>query len=297
MSARSRDLGTLSAREVTGGALAGYRARMGAADPYLQKPWLRFYPKGVPATVEVPRTSVSQVFDEATDRWADRAAVAFYGREITYRELREGADRLAAAFADMGVRKGDRLALYLLNSPQFIIAYFAALKCGATVTPISPVYTSHEVRYQLEDSGARAIVCQDILHDKAMKSGAARTVAGVIFPGLVEGQEVILAFLPFFHIYGQVSIMLSSLAQGHLLVLFTHPDTSAILTAMERYRATAFFGVPTLYEYLKDHKDTDKVDWRRLKLVVSGADTLHESTMQGWARRTGSHITEGYGLS
>src|SRR6266849_7128204 len=118
MSARSRDLGTLSAREVTGGALAGYRARMGAADPYLQKPWLRYYAKGVPATVEVPRKSVSQVFDEATDRWADRAAVAFYGREITYRELREGADRLAAAFADMGVRKGDRLALYLLNSPQ-----------------------------------------------------------------------------------------------------------------------------------------------------------------------------------
>src|SRR6266851_167522 len=94
MSARSRDLCTLSAREVTGGALAGYRARLGAADPYL------------------------------------------------------------------------------LNPPQFIIAYFAALKCGATVTPISPVYTSHEVRYQLEDSGARAIVCQDILHDKVMKSGA-----------------------------------------------------------------------------------------------------------------------------
>jgi long-chain acyl-CoA synthetase len=80
-------------------------------------------------------------------------------------------------------------------------------------------------------------------------------------------------------------------------VLLTSPDTEAILTAMERHRATIFFGVPTLFEYLKDHKDTDKADWRRLKLVVSGADTLHESTMQGWARRTGSRITEGYGLS
>ena len=76
---------------------------MPAADRYLEKPWLRFYPKGVPATVEVPRKSVSQVFDEATDRWADRAAVAFYGREVTYRELRDGADRLAAAFAQKGV--------------------------------------------------------------------------------------------------------------------------------------------------------------------------------------------------
>src|SRR5947207_3018 len=66
---------------------------------------------------------------------------------------------------------------------------------------------------------------------------------------------------------------------------------------MERYQATVFFGVPTLFEYLKDHKDTDKVNWRRLKLVLSGADTLHETTTKGWARRTGSSITEGYGLS
>jgi long-chain acyl-CoA synthetase len=111
------------------------------------------------------------------------------------------------------------------------------------------------------------------------------------------GKEVILAFLPFFHIYGQVVIMLNGLLQGNLLVLFTTPDTEEILAAMERHQATVFYGVPTLYEYLKDHKDTDKANWKRLKLVLSGADTLHESTMNGWARRTGTRITEGYGLS
>src|SRR2546428_1781264 len=320
---------------------------MPAADRYLEKPWLKFYPKGVPATVEVPRKSVSQVFDEATDRWADRAAVAFYGREITYRELRDGADRLAAAFAQKGVRKGDRVALYLLNSPQFIIAYFAALKCGATVTPISPMYTSHEVRYQLEDSGARAVICQDVLYEKVAKAGVAidllvvtnvgeylpavkrlfsrkmqtppqahrlqdllkrhpprppaialdpktdiaalpytggttgnpkgvmlthyNLVAALVgaqaaFRAFEPGKEVILAFLPFFHIYGQAVIMLNGLCQGNLLVLLTSPDTEAILTAMERYRATVFYGVPRPYEYLKGHKDTNKVDWRRLNL-------------------------------
>jgi long-chain acyl-CoA synthetase len=108
---------------------------------------------------------------------------------------------------------------------------------------------------------------------------------------------VILAFLPFFHIYGQVVIMLNGLCQGNLLVLFTSPDTEEILAAMERYQATVFYGVPTLYEYLKDHKDTNKANWRRLKLVLSGADTLHESTMKGWNQRTGSTIVEGYGLS
>lgn len=366
---------------------------MSALDRYLAKPWLKYYQPGVPATVAVPGLSIPQAFDEACGREPQRTAVAFYGRDISYRELREASDRLAAALAGLGVKKGDRVALYLLNSPQFIIAYFAALKCGAVVTPISPVYTSHEVRFQLEDSGARAVVCQDILYDKVVKSGApldfavltnvgeylpafkrflgkgplgklvsglhlgtpriaaapnlywlqellkkypaqapkveidpqhdlaalpytggttgnpkgvmlthynmmaARVGAQAAFPDFEFGKEVILAFLPFFHIYGQAVIMLNGLCQGSLLVLFTTPDTEQILAAMERYQATVFYGVPTLYEYLKDHKDADKANWRRLKLVLSGADTLHESTMKDWNRRTGSTITEGYGLS
>jgi long-chain acyl-CoA synthetase len=360
---------------------------------YLAKPWLEHYQQGVPESVDVPLKSIPRAFDEATDRDPDRPAVVFYGRSITYRELREATDRLACALAALGLKKGDRIGLYVLNSPQFIIAYFGALKCGATVTPISPVYTSHEVRYQLEDSGARAVLCQDILYDKVAKSGAkldfaivtnvgeylpplkrflgkgplgrlfsdvnlgspeiapapnlywlqdllakypprppevtidpqkdvaalpytggttghpkgvmlthynliaAQTGAQSAFPGFEQGKEVILAFLPFFHIYGQAVIMLNGLAQGNLLVLFTTPDTEAILAAMERYHATVFYGVPTLFEYLKDHKDTGKVNWRRLKLVLSGADTLHESTMKDWGKRTGSNIIEGYGLS
>ena len=362
-------------------------------EQYLGKPWVKHYQQGVPATLEVPRKSLNQAFDEATASAPDNTAVVFYGRRISYRELREATDRLACGLADLGVKKGDRVALYLLNSPQFIIAYFAALKCGATVTPISPVYTSHEVRFQLEDSGARVIVCQDVLYDKVARCGAkldfavltnvgeylpavrrmlgksplgkffsdinlgspqipvsphlhwlqdllhkypaqppqvaidpqvdlaalpytggttgnpkgvmlthanliaAQTGAQAAFVGVEPGKEVILAFLPFFHIYGQVVIMLNGLCQGNLLVLFTSPDTEAILAAMERYQATVFYGVPTLYEYLKDHKDTNKANWRRLKLVLSGADTLHESTASDWLRRTGSRITEGYGLS
>jgi len=366
---------------------------MSALDAYLAKPWLEFYQKGVPPTLDAPAMSLSQAFYDAVANAGNRPALAFYGRMISYRELRDASDRLATALTALGVKKGDRVALYLLNSPQFVIAYFAVLRCGATVTPVSPVYTSHELRYQLEDSGARAVICQDILYDKVAKSGApvdlaivtnvgeylpwmkrllgrgplarffsginlgaaripssskvhwlqdllakhppkppavvfdpdrdiaampytggttgnpkgvmlthanlvaAMTCAGRIFPNFEPGKEVILAFLPFFHIYGQSVIMLNGLTQGNLLVLFTSPDTEAILAAMERYRATVFYGVPTLFEYLKEHKDTGKVNWRRCKLVLSGADTLHESTMCDWTRRTGSTITEGYGLS
>ena len=111
---------------------------MSAIDIYLSRPWLKFL-GGQQADIEVPLRSVTQAFDEATERDPGRTAVAFYGRSITYRELRDATDRFANALAKLGLKKGDRIALYLVNSPQFIIAYFGALKCGATVTPISPV--------------------------------------------------------------------------------------------------------------------------------------------------------------
>ena len=117
------------------------------------------------------------------------------------------------------------------------------------------------------------------------------------WPLFEEGKEVTIAFLPFFHIYGQVVVMLSGLVQGSTLVLFTTPDFDEILTAIERYQASAFYGVPTLYEYLKEYEKTDRVNWRKLKLIACGADTLHETTIHEWERRTGAKILEGYGMT
>jgi long-chain acyl-CoA synthetase len=117
------------------------------------------------------------------------------------------------------------------------------------------------------------------------------------WPIFEEGREKIIAFLPFFHIYGQVVVMLNGLAQGATIVLFTTPDIDDILTAMERYEASGFYGVPTLFEYLKEYEKTDRVNWKRLKLIACGADTLHQSTIEGWERRTHSKILEGYGMT
>lgn len=356
---------------------------MSAKSSYEAKPWVKFYDPGTSATMDVPLKSLPQLFDEATETYGDKTAMIFYGRKISFRLLREHTDRLATALSDMGLKKGDKVALYLLNSPQFVISYFAALKLGCTVTPISPVYTSFEIKYQLENSEAKALICQDILYDKVRKAGV--TLKSVIVTSVSEylpaikklfgksilgsaggeniggahrfqdllkkyppnpprvdidpekdiaalpytggttghpkgvilthynlvaaltvgtgtydyepGKEVVIAFLPFFHIFGQVVIMLSGITQGQTLVLFTTPETEKILEAIEKYQVTIFLGVPTLYEYLKDHKDTDKVDWKRLKVLICGADTLHESTVTSWEKRTRSRITEGYGLT
>ncbi|MEW5932705.1 MAG: AMP-binding protein, partial [Bacillota bacterium] len=85
---------------------------------------------------------------------------------IRYAELQDQARRLATSPARPGVGKGDRVALYLLNTPQFVISYLAALRLGAIVNPVSPVYTSLEVRHQLADNGARTVICQDIFYGK-----------------------------------------------------------------------------------------------------------------------------------
>jgi long-chain acyl-CoA synthetase len=114
---------------------------------------------------------------------------------------------------------------------------------------------------------------------------------------IVSLQAQTYAFWPIFDIYGQVVVMLSGLVQGSTLVLFTTPDIDEILSAMERYQASSFFGVPSLYEYLKEYEKTDRVNWKRLKLIACGADTLHESTIHEWERRTGSKILEGYGMT
>jgi long-chain acyl-CoA synthetase len=360
---------------------------------YLSKPWLKHYPPGVPEAPQIPEISVPELIDRLADKYVNNTALIFYGKKITYGRLKELIHRFATGLADQGVKKGDTVALYLLNCPQYVIAYFASLKLGAKLTPISPVYTSKEVKHQLEDSEAKTVVCQDILYSNVEKTGVkldrviltsigeylpslkkwfgksamAKAYGGMHVPshgkikeeGLLsfqdliqkyppkppqvsidpakdiavlpytggttglpkaailthrnmialqaqilsfwplyeEGKEVTMAFLPFFHIYGQVVVMLGGLALGATLVLFTTPDIDDILSAIERYRASGFYGVPTLFEYLKEYEKTDRVNWKRLKLIVCGADTLHESTIDAWEKRTGSKIFEGYGMT
>jgi long-chain acyl-CoA synthetase len=365
---------------------------MDAKAKYDEKPWLKFYPEGVPATIEIPERSLTDVFDEVAGKYSGRDAMIFYGNKISFGKLREEVDRFATALHELGIRKGDKIALYLLNSPQYVIAYFGALKVGATLTPISPVYTSIEVKHQVEDSEAESIVCQDFLYDNVERSGvgfknviltsigdylplskklAGKSILGrygqmevpspqfiesrgfhqfqklikkypptppkveinakediavipytggttglpkgavlthynllacglqvqAFWPIIEEGKEVIPALLPFYHIYGQVVVMLNGLILGSTLLLFTTPDLDEVLSSMERYRATAFYSVPTAYQFLKDYDKTGRFNWKGLKAITSGADTLHESTVKDWERRTGARIIEGYGLT
>jgi len=135
---------------------------------YEERPWLHLYES---SDIEIPLRSVIEAFDEATAKWKKQTAIIFYGRKISYNELREQVDRFASALSELGVKKGDVVAFLLLNCPEYIIAFYGALKVGAIITPISPVYVSSEIKHQIGDSGAEHLICQDIFYDAVKKTG------------------------------------------------------------------------------------------------------------------------------
>lgn len=123
-------------------------------DPYADRPWLEFYAEGVPREVHVPDVALTALLDDATAAFADRPALSYFGRTLTYRELHDEVARGAGVLARLGVGKGDRVALVLPNCPQLVIAFFATLRVGAVAVLHNPLYTERELRHQLADSGA-----------------------------------------------------------------------------------------------------------------------------------------------
>jgi long-chain acyl-CoA synthetase len=129
----------------------------------VDRPWLRSYPKGVPAEIDVNEfSSIPAVLVSACDRFRDKAAFENMGRTLTYAEV-EALSRQFASYLihDLKLKKGDRVALMLPNILQYPIAIFGVLRAGLTVVNTNPMYTARELRHQLVDSGASAIVVLD----------------------------------------------------------------------------------------------------------------------------------------
>jgi len=106
---------------------------------------------------------IHEFLEQTAARVPNRIAIIFGGMELTYRELKELSDRFAAALDDMGVQKGDRVAIHLPNMPQLAIAYYGAVRIGAVFTPLSPLLSPREALHQLKDSGANTLVSLDLL--------------------------------------------------------------------------------------------------------------------------------------
>ncbi|MEW5830698.1 MAG: AMP-binding protein, partial [Chloroflexota bacterium] len=117
------------------------------------KPWLQRYDKGVPYTIDYPQKPLFHFLEQAAEKYPDRACTVFKGAVISFKEMNDQSDRLAAALADMGVKKGDRVGIFMPNTPQFVMAYFGILKAGGVVVATNPLYTPAEIEHQANDAG------------------------------------------------------------------------------------------------------------------------------------------------
>src|SRR5512138_1550895 len=116
-------------------------------------PWLSHYDKGVPHTIEYPEAPLFYFLEEAARKYPDRACTIFKGAVISYKEMSTLTDHMAAALVEMGVKKGDRVGIFMPNTPQFVIAYFGILKAGGVVAATNPLYTPPEIAHQAADAG------------------------------------------------------------------------------------------------------------------------------------------------
>ena len=140
-----------------------------------QRPWLAHYAPDVPAEITVPDGSLADMLDAAVESFGDRVALDFFGRETTFAALGRRVSIAASAMQDLGVARGDRVAIVLPNCAEHVVVFHAVLRLGAIVVEHNPLYTEDELAYQFADHGARVIICWDaiaLMAQRAAPEGA-----------------------------------------------------------------------------------------------------------------------------
>jgi long-chain acyl-CoA synthetase len=357
----------------------------------MRKPWLAHYEPGVPPTLPYPVLPLHGLLEQTAARYPDRVATIFFGAKLTYRALNESANRFAHALLNLGLQRGDRVALMLPNCPQFPIVFYGALKAGAVVTAINPLYTPRELEYQLDDAGAATLVTlskfyptveavrgktalqrvivtnikeyfptrlrtlftlfkerkeghrvalrrdvptywlQEVLAAARTSSapgiaidqsepavlqytgGTSGTPKGAMLQhrGLVantlqirswlsdfqEGAETMLLVLPLFHVFGMGACMSVMVEGAGAMILLPQFNTSDVLHAMSKYRATLFPGVPSMYVALNNSLELPRVDLTSLRHCFSGAAPLPQEVQERFEAHIGGRLVEGYGMT
>jgi len=191
----------------------------------MEKVWLKHYDPGVPHTLQpFPEHTLADVMDGAARQRPGHPALFFKGTRLSFRQVERLSNALAAALVAMGVQKGDRVALVLPNSPQWVIGQLGAWKAGAIVVPVCPIYSEEEIRRTLFDCGAQVALVLTAYYDKVKAAQPGTPLRCVIATNIKE-------YLP-----------------AHLRLLFT-----ALQEKKEGHRITLQAGDRWLGDVLKQH--------------------------------------------
>jgi len=357
------------------------------------RPWLKYYDSGVPQYIDYPKIPLFALLEETAKKYPDSPCTIFKGAKITYREMNELTDRLAAGLSSLGVEKGDRVGIFMPNTPQFVLAFFAILKLGAVVVATNPLYSGREIEHQVNDAGIQVMIVmsnfyklvkevqpktqirsiivtnlkeslppilgflftltgkekkggfsvqlaegdrwmQDLINPfkagdrpkvaidsddvalfqysggtTGLSKGAIATHFNLVANSLQisswmmnaeEGKEMVLMAIPLFHVYGLVAGMCFAIHIGASMVMIPNPrDLKDVLENIQKYKATLFPGVPTLYNAINNHPDVlaGKYNLRTIKACISGSAPLMRETKEKFEALTGGVVFEGFGMS
>ncbi|WP_080874195.1 long-chain-fatty-acid--CoA ligase [Oceanobacillus timonensis] len=155
-----------------------------------KRAWHDRYPEDLPLTLEYDKCPLYQYLVDAAALYGEKKALYFMGKEMTYKTVYEEAKKTANYLQSIGIRKGDRVAIFLPNTPQSVISYYGILMAGAVAVPTNPLYTERELIFQMNDAQARAIICLDILLPRVNSARSHTTLEHVIVTGIKD-------YLPF----------------------------------------------------------------------------------------------------
>jgi long-chain acyl-CoA synthetase len=153
---------------------------------YEQRPWLARYREGTPPDIEPEFPTALAMFEAAVDGSGDRTAVQYFDGALSFAEVDRLTDELACGLVELGVQRGDRVAAYLQNVPQFLLTMVASWKAGALMVSVNPMLKAKELKLLLGDSGAKVLVCLESLYH----SVAADMLAGTEVREVITTSEL-----------------------------------------------------------------------------------------------------------
>ncbi|MGM7702268.1 AMP-binding protein [Pseudalkalibacillus sp. Hm43] len=156
----------------------------------MEKNWLLQYPEEIPHEIEIDEKPLQFYLEDAARKHPEKPALDFLGKRMNYGEVYESALKMANQLRSLGIRKGDRVAIMLPNSPQSVISYYGVLLAGGIVVQTNPLYTERELEHQLTDSGSKTIICLDLLFPRVEAVKKRTSLEHVIVTGVKD-------YLPF----------------------------------------------------------------------------------------------------
>ncbi len=300
--------------------------------------------------------NVATILREAVAAQPDKTCLVLGSRTVSYRDVDTESARLAAGLLDLGLERGDAVAVQLSNSADFVFVYFGIMRAGLVMVPMNPLLREQEVRHLLTDSGARVLLtssnhplemvsaagsipvyvsgpeppdgCHELSdlyaadpfrdvvatgsEDTAVllytsgttgrPKGAELTHLQLVFNSINSGalfgfgpDDVSLAVVPFFHVYG-LSLIGVAVRYVSTITVMERFDAWGAVEVMERDRVTIMFGVPTMYHAMLE-QDTSGRDLSAFRLAVSGGAAIPGHILTAVEERYGVLLLEGYGLS